>query len=78
MMAGFWSVPTKWEARYLRFLAGPRPNSINRIPSPETLARMADAGWLVRVNPNSKFSPPSYDITPAGREALQKGGDNAA
>ena len=53
MMAGFWSVPTKWEARYLRFLAGPRPNSINRIPSPETLARMADVGWLVRVNPNS-------------------------
>ena len=39
-----------------------------------SLARMADAGWLVRVNPNSKFSPPSYDITPAGREALKQEG----
>ena len=44
-----WSVPTKWEARYLRFLAGPRPNSINRIPSPETLARMRQALAMYRV-----------------------------
>ena len=63
--------PSKWEARYLRFLDGPRPNSINRIPSRETLANMAEAGWLVRVNPNSKFSPPNYDITSAGRKAIR-------